>query len=77
MYLQDENKIVKHFSWIQEEKVFIYQSYRVLAEVVVAASRDGVEVHEVLKVGDLPVHPLACQPGGFEQVFRRPEKQRR
>ena len=32
--------------------------HRVLGQVVVGAACDGVELDQVVKVGDLPVHPL-------------------
>lgn len=44
---------------------------RVLREVVEGPARDGVELHEVLEVGDLPLHPLLREAGGAQQLRRR------
>lgn len=37
-------------------KLRIY--HRVLAEIIVCSACNGVELHEIVKVTDLPLHPL-------------------
>ena len=56
-----------------EENAFVVTHTRVLVEVVVCATCQGVDAHEVLKVGDLPPLPLPGDVGLGEQLRRRPQ----
>ena len=43
----------------------------VLVQVVVGAARDGVQVHQVVKVRDLPPLPLLHHARHLEELLRR------
>lgn len=32
--------------------------HRILSEIIVRSSRNGVQLHQIVKIGDLPVHPF-------------------
>ena len=49
----------------------VMQTYDwVLVEVIVCASCNGVELHEVVKVGELPAHPLVGQARALQESGR-------
>ena len=41
-----------------------------MVEVVVCAPCDGVQVHQILKVSDLPSHPFLDQPRTMQESGR-------
>lgn len=49
--------------------VYLKWTYnRILVEVIVGPSSDGVELYEIVKCGNLSPHPLRCQARLLEET---------